>query len=244
MYCETCGAKRIEGATFCVQCGARLSPPLIETTASDARPPAAKGSPFPAPDVTSTSAPQAGASFPPGYGPPPGWDAKLESSARFDAVLNQPLAPWWKRLVAMILDVAILCVGYFIILAVIGALLGNSQSGTSAGSQTTNSGQVLAGLFFLWIIATIPNAVYFGFLNGSSRGQTVGKIAMGIAVRDARTGERIGFWRAASRTLISGVFELLFFVPFVLDSLAPLWDKRRQAWHDRATHSVVIDLKP
>jgi uncharacterized RDD family membrane protein YckC len=69
-------------------------------------------------------------------------------------------------------------------------------------------------------------------------------MALGIAVRDARTGQAIGFWRAVGRTLMTGVFELLLYVPFIVDSLAPLWDRRRQAWHDKVARSIVIDLKP
>lgn len=93
-------------------------------------------------------------------------------------------------------------------------------------------------------MASIPNALYFGLMNGSRRGQTVGKMALGVAVRDALTGQRIGFWRAAGRILISTLFDLLFFIPCLLDNLAPLWDARRQALHDKVVHSVVIDLKP
>ena len=81
-------------------------------------------------------------------------------------------------------------------------------------------------------------------MNGSRRGQTVGKIALGIAVRDARTGGPIGFWRALGRNAITVVFRLLLYIPYILDSLAPLWDARRQAWHDKVVHSVVVDLKP
>ncbi len=43
----------------------------------------------------------------------------------------------------------------------------------------------------------LPLALYYGIMNGSRRGQTVGKMALGIAVRDARTGQRIGFLAAA-----------------------------------------------
>jgi uncharacterized RDD family membrane protein YckC len=81
-------------------------------------------------------------------------------------------------------------------------------------------------------------------MNGSRRGQTLGKMALGIAVRDARTGAAIGFWRGLGRFLITLVFEIALFIPYIVDSLAPLWDRRRQSWHDRVVHSVVVDLKP
>ena len=69
-------------------------------------------------------------------------------------------------------------------------------------------------------------------------------MALGIAVRDARTGGSIGFWRAFGRNLITWVFTVAFVIPYIVDSLSPLWDKRRQALHDKAAHSVVVDLRP
>jgi uncharacterized RDD family membrane protein YckC len=144
----------------------------------------------------------------------------------------------------MLLDGAILSAGYFVVLAVVGVIVSASHSGSTTTSQQSGSGQVLAGFIILWVVATIPNSLYFGLMNGSRRGQTVGKMALGIAVRDARTGQAIGFWRAVGRTLMTGVFELLLYVPFIVDSLAPLWDRRRQAWHDKVARSIVIDLKP
>jgi len=86
--------------------------------------------------------------------------------------------------------------------------------------------------------------LYAGLMNGSARGQTVGKMAMGIAVRDARTGGKIGAWRGIGRYAITVLFDVLLVIPYVVDSLSPLWDARRQAWHDRAAHSVVIDVRP
>ena len=96
----------------------------------------------------------------------------------------------------------------------------------------------------LWLVVAVPAALYYAIMNGSRRGQTVGKMALGIAVRDARNGEPIGFWRALGRYVITLVFSVALYVPYILDSLAPLWDGRRQAWHDKVAHSVVIDLKP
>jgi uncharacterized RDD family membrane protein YckC len=159
-----------------------------------------------------------------------------------DAVLQQPLAPWWKRLVAIIVDGLVLGFGGTIVLLVIGAAAGTSNNQTP-GPPATN-GQVAAGVLLASLFITLVGAIYYGALNGSRRGQTVGKLALGIAVRDARSGGPIGFWRAFGRALVVWLFAIFLFIPYVLDSLAPLWDKRRQAWHDKVANSVVIDLKP
>ena len=33
----------------------------------------------------------------------------------------------------------------------------------------------------------------------------------------------------------------LLLIPGLLDVLSPLWDGRRQTWHDKAVNSVVVD---
>jgi uncharacterized RDD family membrane protein YckC len=163
-----------------------------------------------------------------------------------DPVLHLPLAPWWKRLVALIIDGLILGLGSVMLVLAIGIiadLARNHQAPTSTTS-TTGGGAVVIGFVVLWLLSCIPLAIYYGIMNGSRRGQTVGKMALSIAVRDARTGAKLGFWRAVGRFAITAVFILLLYVPYLVDSLAPLWDKRRQAWHDKVVHSVVVDLKP
>lgn len=184
-------------------------------------------------------------SYPPGYGPPPGTLISAPSAGTPDPALQLALAPWWKRLVAIIIDWAVLGAGYFVLLAIVGILVKGSKNGTTTNTNQNQSGSLALGFFILLILVSFPNAIYFGLMNGSKRGQTVGKMAMGIVVRDARTGQRIRFWRAAGRSLISGVvFQLFAEIPFILDSLAPLWDKRRQSWHDKVAGTIVVDLRP
>lgn len=153
-----------------------------------------------------------------------------------------PLAPWWKRLVAILVDGAIVGLVYLIISAFIAAVV-NSPNTATDNSQSSG-GAVFAAIVVLWIVFSIPAAIYYGAMNGSKRGQTIGKMALGIAVRDARTGGPIGFWRGFGRFLITLVFEIALFIPALIDVLSPLWDSRRQSWHDKVAHSVVVDLKP
>jgi uncharacterized RDD family membrane protein YckC len=159
-----------------------------------------------------------------------------------DPVVQQPLAPWWKRLVAIIIDAMLVSFSGTIILLVISAASGGTR--TQAPSPTPSGGAAIAGVAVLWAAMTILGAIYYGALNGSARGQTVGKMALGIAVRDARRGGPIGFWRGFGRSVITWLFAIAFAIPYLLDSLAPLWDRRRQAWHDKVAHSVVVDLRP
>ena len=157
-------------------------------------------------------------------------------------MLRQPLAPWWKRLLAILIDGAILGVGYAIVLVVIAIAAGN-QTNTPSNS-TAPAGSVIAGLVFFWLLMSVPAGIYYGAMNGSRRGQTVGKMALSIAVRDANYGSPIGFGRAFGRYLLTVLFTVLLYVPAILDYLWPLWDDRRQSWHDKAVRSVVVDLRP
>jgi uncharacterized RDD family membrane protein YckC len=204
--------------------------------------------------------------YPPGYGPPPGQPmapgyvlaptvvgmpgSTIGAPPAFtagptdviDPALQLRLAPWWKRLIAVVVDAAVIGTVLLVFFVIIGALASNST--TTTNSSTTSSGaDVAAGLVALFVFSSVPNLLYVGIMNGSRRGQTLGKMAMGIAVRDARTGGQIGTWRGIGRYAITIVFEVVGFIPYLLDSLAPLWDGRRQAWHDRIAHSVVIEVR-
>jgi len=136
----------------------------------------------------------------------------------------------------------VLFFGVVVLLLIFAAAARHNLNTTN--NPPASGGQVLGGLIASSLLFSIPAGIYFAVMNGSRRGQTVGKMALGIAVRDARTGAPIGFWRGLGRFAITLVFEALLYIPYVLDSLAPLWDSRRQAWHDKVVHSVVVDLKP
>jgi uncharacterized RDD family membrane protein YckC len=164
-----------------------------------------------------------------------------------DPVLGLPLAPWWKRLIAIIIDVIVLGLGVCFILFAIGIAVKAARGHGGTGSTSSQSHGLALRLFALvigFILGSMLLGLYYAIMNGRWRGQTVGKLALSIAVRDARTGALIGFWRAYGRYMITSVFTLLVFLPYLIDSLVPLWDKRRQAWHDKIVDSVVVDLKP
>ncbi len=262
MYCGTCGTQATPGASYCLRCGTRLVQPLdgpstagVADTPGAPAPNAQPAYPVVQPVPPATPGPPI-SQYPPGYGPPPGFGPPPGYSATpgyaytpmapaGDVAGAAPvLAPWWKRFVAMIIDCCVLGAFYFIVLIVVGVIVNGQNGTTTTTTSPTDSAQVALGVVVLVILASIPNALYFGLMNGSTRGQTFGKMALGVAVRDARTYERIGFARGIGRSLIVVVFEIAAFIPFIVDALSPLWDKRRQAWHDRVVGSVVVDLRP
>ena len=92
----------------------------------------------------------------------------------------------------------------------------------------------------LLLIFILPKAIYDTAMIGS-RNQTFGKMALHIKVVDeADRVTPIGYGRAFTRWLSTAFLWALFTVPGVLDHLWPLRDGRRQTFHDKFAHSVVV----
>ena len=94
-------------------------------------------------------------------------------------------------------------------------------------------GQTAGGL-----IALAIGIGYYGYLEGSNSGQTVGKRALGIRVIDFKTGGPIGFGRAVIRYFA----RILSAIPCLLGFFWMLWDKEKQTWHDKLATDVVVPV--
>jgi len=127
---------------------------------------------------------------------------------------GSPTAEWWKRLLAIILD--------SIVVAAIGAVAFAVFKGILA-----------------YAVDPLVGFVYYGSLNGA--GQTLGKKLLHIRVVDQTTGQPIGFGRGLLRYLVYLLLFLACLVPGVINVLSPLWDNQRQAWHDKAVSSLVVN---
>jgi uncharacterized RDD family membrane protein YckC len=77
---------------------------------------------------------------------------------------------------------------------------------------------------------------YYGYLEGSPSGQTLGKRAMNIRVIDFATGQSIGVGKA----LVRYVARILSAIPCLLGYFWMLWDPEKQTWHDKIAGSVVV----
>jgi len=129
-------------------------------------------------------------------------------------------AAWWKRVVALMVD--------NLLLYLVAALV---------SIRSSSSGAVTSLRLVSELVLTF---CYFGYLNGVP-GQTVGKRLLGIRCVDATSGEAIGFRRGLVRQGVVALLGLAFVFPVFLDGLWPLWDRKRQAWHDKVVRSVVIN---
>jgi uncharacterized RDD family membrane protein YckC len=73
---------------------------------------------------------------------------------------------------------------------------------------------------------------------------TPGKLLLGLRVRRWAPGERLGATIVARRWIGStGIGQLLGAPYVVVDGLWPLWDKRRQALHDKFAGTCVVDAR-
>lgn len=171
---------------------------------------------------------------PQGYPPPPGYGYGYAPSGAADD-LGRPLAAWWKRLLAILLDSVILFVPTAILFAVLGLV--TVETNDLTGEMTVDGG----ALGLTTLIGLVVTLAYFGLLDGGARGQTVGKMALGIQVRDATSDGPIGVGRAVLRRFIYQVVWYVLVIPGLLNVLWPLWDRKRQAWHDMVANSVVVD---
>jgi uncharacterized RDD family membrane protein YckC len=127
------------------------------------------------------------------------------------------LAEWWRRLGAAVVDMAVLWLPLF-----------PFTRSMDRPAQT--------------IIGTIVGVVYFTVLNGSSRGQTVGKMVWGTRVRDAAGAGPLGYPKAAVRYLAPALLSIVTFgLIWFPDGLWLFWDRRRQTLHDKVAGSVVVN---
>jgi uncharacterized RDD family membrane protein YckC len=161
-------------------------------------------------------------------GPQVGYARSFEPSA----LDNVELADYWRRVGASLID------GVIASAFIVGITLPFALTATK-GDLGDGYGPVVAIL----LLSTLGIGLYRTLMEGSRRGQTLGKMVLKIAVRDERTVAPIGYGRALIRWLVGAGAWLLFYLPGVIDLLFPLWDQKNQTLHDKAARSVVVSLR-
>lgn len=138
------------------------------------------------------------------------------------------LAEWWQRLLARIIDM--------IVIGVVAAPFGsyNLRTTEAAGGSVSFNG---SRFFALMLITILYYALMHGFL-----GKTLGKMALGLKVVKKGTTDQIALPNAFGRVIIEQVLWLTC-IGGLLDNFFPLWDKDRQAIHDKVAGSQVIKAK-
>jgi uncharacterized RDD family membrane protein YckC len=149
--------------------------------------------------------------------PPPGW-------ARPPEVALPTLASPWRRLAARFVDGLILA-------GIITALVA-----TGVVHFDFSSVDAIPRAFF--VMAIVVGGIYeTGFI--AVRGQTPGKMVLGIRVVRVESGSLPGLGRAVARWVVPAVASLIPLGALVVYGWL-LWDRRRQGLHDKAAGTVVV----
>jgi len=158
-----------------------------------------------------------------------------------DPVSGAPVAEWWQRAVALIIDWAIFWIPGWILGFALGAATSTTHVDFATGTtvRSANAAVIIA----LYLVVVVAQFAYYVILNGGEKGQTLGKMALGIATRDESGHGPIGYGRAAGRFGIILLLSIPCLLGLILDYLWPLWDPRRQALHDKAVRSLVVSVR-
>ena len=214
------------------------SPPGVPPAYPGGPPPAYPGGPLPAypgPAASPPGYPPPPPGYPPPGYPPPGYPVPGVPGAPLPgggAVFDSPYATWGMRVGGWLIDFVLI----YVVLAVIELPFRKRTTTTNAHHLHLLAGQGVAAL----VIQAAVVIVYGTVLIGSTRGQTVGMMAVGIRCVGGEAGERVSYGRAAGRAAFEYLLAILLVVPWIIDMLWPLWDARRQTLHDKVVGTVVL----
>lgn len=155
-----------------------------------------------------------------------------------------PLAGWWSRVAAQLIDGLLLGLipFAFMIVGIIMVVMSYADcvdSTTNAVDSTCepSTGAIGTGMALMVIGGLLGFGLGLWMLYRQGKtGQTVGKKMMNIAVVRERDGQPTGFGMAFVRNLA----HILDSLPFNLGYLWPLWDDKNQTWADKMVGTVVI----
>ena len=140
----------------------------------------------------------------------------------------QPLAGRWRRLFAGILDA--------IIVAIVSAPFGTSWEMVWDSSKGVWDRVPVQHA----LIASIISFLYYWLLHAFWNGQTLGKKLFGMRVVQ-ENGSKITVGQAALRQVVEVVLSWLCCIGGLLDLGWILFDPRKQALHDKAAKTLVVD---
>ena len=198
------------------------------------------------------------------YGPPGGgWSRPPAPYAVARTPDGEPLAGWWKRLLARLIDwiivwlVSLPLTGYFLFRAA-GEMgpafedyLRQVESGNTAAVAPTVTPEVLKWVIAYSVILTVVAIAYEVYFTTRS-GATPGKRALGLRVRLRDRPGPLPTQAAFTRTVIPMGGNLFSSLPListlvgllqVADGLLPLVNDRKQALHDMMAKTNVVDTR-
>jgi len=203
-----------------------------------------------------------GAPGQPGYGspgPPPhgAYQPYPGTGYQYGPGQDPTLAEWWQRLLARIIDAAVILVlaspfwlppfaTYAHRIQDVQNLYHGDVSSPAAQTAISVAGSRLFGSLLLSGIAGALITMAYDWIQHGLWGKTLGKRAVGTMVVTADTRSKISGGAAGGR---AAVYALPSAIPIIgtlfaaVNELWLLWDKRRQCLHDKAARTVVIKAR-
>jgi uncharacterized RDD family membrane protein YckC len=168
------------------------------------------------------SVPNSGPAAPP---PPPVWDARPA---------GQPTGygGFWIRVVAYIVDGILLNIAFGIIGAVIGISL------IPADPAKIDPVEFMSQMGSFQLIAVVVTWLYFGLMESSPRGATVGKMVVGLRVVDEQ-GNRLSFLRATGRFFAKFISALILMIGYLMVAFT----ERKRGLHDIIAGTLVVKVR-
>ena len=136
-------------------------------------------------------------------------------------------AGFWVRVGAFVIDsVLLLCVLVPVLVAIYGwAYFDVSKAGSMAG---------LADFLLSWVAPALAVVAFWLY-----RQATPGKMALGMRVVDAKTGNTL----TVAQSIVRYLGYYLSTIPFGLGLIWVGLDPKKQGWHDKLAGSVVVRKK-
>ncbi|MSO95720.1 MAG: RDD family protein, partial [Thermoleophilia bacterium] len=100
---------------------------------------------------------------------------------------------------------------------------------------------VALGAPVLLVAASFLGPSLYRWLMIGAKGQTLGKMALGIQVRRSEDAGRVSYSRALGREVAEQLLGVFVF-PAIFSYLRPLWNPRRQTWHDSWAETIAVRI--
>ena len=140
---------------------------------------------------------------------------------------NIEYAGFWLRFGAAIIDtILILVISFPLLIAIYGwEYFGTENTEWIAGP---------ADFLITWVFPAVATILFWMY-----RQATPGKMLLSVRIQDANTGARLSLGQSVGRYL--GYFVST--IPLGLGLIWVAFDKKKQGWHDKLAHTVVVKTK-
>lgn len=149
-------------------------------------------------------------------------------------------AGFWLRLVAHLIDTALMLLIFGIVAAVFVAIVGiGFFRGMVEGADQQNPAFPIAFFGVIWFVSIffiVFGWLYYALMESSQNQGTLGKMALSLAVTDMR-GAPVTFGRASARFFSKIVTGL---IPFAIGYIMAGFTEKKQALHDMIASCLVL----